>query len=218
MTTLTNSVKAESANATAVPHEKAPSGERRAGRSDVDKFEAAFKTHPDKPGANPDKSEAKGYSSSSQSELSALFSGLMSGQGQNLGQALDNSLLPKGESTATPLNSASLQELADTLVERILVSDPKFSSGSEVRLLLGQNTGALNGSEIILRRDLEGMLAVEINCRNRDQFKKFVEVRSTLTEALESHEKGGVHLIINDPQAQSEAFDEAVASSRGGSY
>lgn len=95
---------------------------------------------------------------------------------------------------------SSVQDLIDHMVERILVADPKFSQGSEVRLLLGTNTGSLQGSEIILHRNLEGMLAVEINCRNQNQFKKFVEIRNDLKTALEQHEDKECQLLINRPE------------------
>lgn len=95
--------------------------------------------------------------------------------------------------------NSSIQNLINHMVEQILVSDPKFSQGSEVRLLLGINTGSLQGSEIILRRNLEGMLAVEINCHNQNQFKKFVEIRNDLKTALEQHEDQECYLLINQP-------------------
>lgn len=211
MTTLTNSA---AAGPRAAETESADADfsvkERPASQSDVDKFESAIKEKSDKRESAGHGS--KGEKSSSQNELSSIFSSLMGAQGQAQpqGQGLNLSHSPdpalnKSES-AVSLSNASLQELADSLVERILISDPKFSSGSEVRLLLGQNTGLLSGSEIILRRNLEGMLAVEISCHNKDQFKKFVEVRSELTEALERCEKNSVNLIISQAQEDQEAY------------
>lgn len=107
---------------------------------------------------------------------------------------------PSNVGNSGPINAnSSVQELLDHLVERILVADPKFIQGSEVRLLLGANTGSLQGSEIILHRSLEGMLAVKINCRDQNQFKKFVEIRSDLKTALEQHEETECQLLIERP-------------------
>ncbi len=209
MTTLTNSVSNETACiASTQAGENTTVGERKASRSDVDRFEAALNERQEPKGPK------GGQPSSTQSELSSLFSALMGSQTQNPASQMGHPPLMNGQeaplSGSTSLHDSSLQELTSTLVERILVSDPKYSSGSEVRLLLGQNNGPLSGSEIILRRDLEGMLAVEINCRNRDQFKKYVELRSDLTEALDRHEKSGVNLIINEAQPEAEAFDSPI--------
>ena len=232
MTTLANSISGPGSRASSSVAESDDLGadsslkERFASQSDVDKFEAAIQEKSAKR-ENAQGNAGHGERPTRQDELSSIFSSLMQSPNQvpdtssmlgtNLGP--DQTLL-KGESvtnSTAPTGNTSLQELADNLVERILVSDPKFSGGSEVRLLLGQNTGPLSGSEIILRRDLEGMLAVEINCRNKDQVKKFVEIRGDLTEALESHEKSGVNLIINDMQedleAQSEGFYHAFSRS-----
>lgn len=215
MTTLTNSVNNGTAGISATQAgETATVGERKASKSDVNKFEAALHERQEPKGQQ---GGQKGGQLSSQSELSSLFSSLMGNQLQQPAPQMGQNPLMNGMNGqeaqltgSTALHDTSLQELTTTLVERILVSDPKYSSGSEVRLLLGQNTGPLNGSEIILRRDLEGMLAVEINCRNKEQFKKFVELRSDLTEALDRHEKSGVNLIINEAQPDAEAFDSTM--------
>ena len=188
MTTLTNSVSNETAGiASTQAGENTTVGERKASRSDVDRFEAALNERQEPKGPK------GGQSSSTQSELSSLFSALMGSQTQNPASQMGHPPLMNGQeaplSGSTSLHDSSLQELTSTLVERILVSDPKYSSGSEVR---------------------EGMLAVEINCRNRDQFKKYVELRSDLTEALDRHEKSGVNLIINEAQPEAEAFDSPI--------
>lgn len=131
-------------------------------------------------------------------DLSSIFSSLMSGQsaatGQNTGEIKTQNQIP----TSNLDDGQKLQDLANSIVDKILVSDPASTKGSEVRLILGGNTGDLTGSEIILRRDLEGMLAVEINCRNQTQFKKYVELRSSLVEALEKHEDKEVRFILNE--------------------
>lgn len=132
-------------------------------------------------------------------DLSSIFSSLMSGQSATTGQN-PGEILPQNQIPTSNLDegNSKLQELAQSIVDKIFVSDPASSKGSEVRLILGGNTGDLTGSEIILRRDIEGMLAVEINCRNQTQFKKYVELRSSLVEALEKHEDKEVRFILNE--------------------
>lgn len=148
--------------------------------------------------------EDKNSNASSQNDLSSIFSSLLNpalnqdkASSINIQQPQDNSI-----------ESQDLSKLANELVEKILVSDPKYTSGSEVRLTLGQNSG-LSGTEIILRRDLDGLLSVVINAHNQDQFKKLVSVRNDLNRALEKHESSRLRLEINDPENNEEAITDS---------
>lgn len=140
-------------------------------------------------------------------DLSSILSSLMSGQSatteQNPGEIKLQNQIP----TSNLDDGQKLQDLANSIVDKILVSDPATTKGSEVRLILSGNTGDLSGSEIVLRRDLEGMLAVEINCRNQTQFKKYVELRSSLVEALEKHEDKEVRFILNEDFSDQDEHD-----------
>ena len=123
-------------------------------------------------------------------DLSSIFSSLMS---QN------NAMTASQETTVQSINNIpvpnELEKLTTDLVDRILVANPKFQGEHEVRLTLSQNSG-LMGTEIILRRDLDGLLSVVINAHNQEQFKKLVSVRNDLNVALERHEKSSIRLEI----------------------
>lgn len=147
-----------------------------------------------------------GSEQSSASELSSIFSALLSGKS---GQQDTNSGLAQSALSNNTLSEAQ-EQLTSGIVERILVSDSRLSKGSEVRLLLGAGVAPLDGTEIILRRNLEGMLAVEFNSRNLKQFQKLVELRPALVEALEEHESQGVTLIFNDPSSTDTDADERI--------
>ncbi len=129
---------------------------------------------------------------SSAAALNQMFAGLMSDPKAAAGTG--------PESVTPPALKDELQSLSDKLVSQILASDPRQGQGSELRLTLSAGSGLLQGSEIVLRRDLLGMLAIEINCRNQEQFKKFVQLRPLLTESLERHEQSSVNFLLNDPQ------------------
>ncbi len=133
-------------------------------------------------------------------DLSSIFSSLISGQpaSQNPGPTLD---APAASAAASAGDPEQLQQMCDKLIDRILVSDPRYSQGSEVRITLSAQSG-FAGDEIVLRRDLQGMLAVQINCRRQDSFKKFVELRPLLTEGLQQYESRDIRVSIVSPDEQ----------------
>lgn len=136
-----------------------------------------------------DKDDEMEQKQSSQSDLSSIFSSLM-------GNKLQDSAQTIAATNTTLANDTNLDNLVDDLIAKILVSDPNTSAGNEIRLFLSEKS-FLNGTEIILRRGLEGLLAVEINCKNKDQYKKLNEAKDLLIEALESHESQRVLFSLN---------------------
>ncbi len=205
-----------SAGSAAAEEPRAPQTEASA--QDVDRFEQALQKKEQSGNQSGGSASGQGADKGSgfeqkPSDLSSIFSGLMSGQ---LNQAPAQPLPGSAAAQAAPLQGgdsikSELQTLSDQLVDRILVSDPKYSQGSEVRLTLSAGSGILQDSEIVLRRDLQGLLAVEISCRNQEQFKKFVQLRPLLVEGLERSETQEVRFIINDPEALDE--DESAPQS-----
>lgn len=127
--------------------------------------------------------------SSKMSDLGAIFSSLMSGSQSQTSATL----------APTDTNAVLDKALSDGLVEKILVSDPKFSNTSEVRIILSQNS-VLSGTEIVLKRAADGLLAVEIKARNSDQHQRIVGVRNEIIDSLEKHEKGYVKLVISNQE------------------
>ena len=109
------------------------------------------------------------------SPLESLFSGRM----EQMTQARD----------AGPLEQGDLQQLVD----RILVATPE-DGGNEVRLTLGSQI--LPDTEIILHRDMDGMLSVTLNSSNASSFQTLVSSQGTLQDMLESLEKRSVHVEV----------------------
>ncbi|MGN0915535.1 MAG: hypothetical protein ACI4NE_04180 [Succinivibrio sp.] len=133
---------------------------------------------------------------SNMSELGSIFSSLMSGSTPSAAPVQSEAPL-----TSTDTGMILDKALSDGLVEKILVSDPKFSNTTEVRITLAQNS-VLSGTEIILRRGADGMLAVEINARNSDQLQRLVGVRNEIIDSLEKHEKDSVRLVLSNQEEQ----------------
>lgn len=110
------------------------------------------------------------------SPLESLFSGRME-------QAASVS------APATEIDSADLERL----VERILVSTPE-NGGHEVRISLG--SGSLLDTDIILQRDVNGMLSVTLTSANASSFQTLVSSRETLQSLLEKLEKNDVRVEV----------------------
>lgn len=124
------------------------------------------------------------------SQLSNIFSSLNSaGQGPGA---------PLKAQTAAPMPqtaAADFQALSSELVDKILVADPAYNPRSEVMLTLNQNS-TFYGMQVVLRRDLEGQLSIELMARNKEQYERLAGIKSSLTAALEEHEDYKVNLTV----------------------
>lgn len=116
---------------------------------------------------------------SSMSGMTSPLESLFSGRMEQMTQARD----------AGPLEQGDLQQLVD----RILVATPE-DGGNEVRLTLGSQI--LPDTEIILHRDMDGMLSVTLNSSNASSFQTLVSSQGTLQDMLESLEKRSVHVEV----------------------
>lgn len=102
--------------------------------------------------------------------------------------ALMESLFGQRMATADATASATLDEagtmgdMVDTLVERILVSEPD-TGNPEVRITLGD--GVLSGTELSLSRAPDGQLFVRLFCSEFAAFQTAVGARDALRAALE---------------------------------
>lgn len=192
--------------------EHGTSAPKQADADSVSSFERALNTgRGNRDAADQGFGQGGGFSQdngqSSAEDLSSIFSSLMMG-GQSA-QPQNTAAITPDVQPGTISDQNALQDLADSLVDKILVSDPKYSQGSEIRLTLSAQSG-LEGSEIVLRRDLQGLLAVEINCRRQDHFKKFVQLRPLLVDGLQRHESSEIRFILNDPEEeQTEDFSSS---------
>lgn len=77
---------------------------------------------------------------------------------------------------------ATIGDMVDTLVERILVSEPD-TGNPEVRITLGE--GALAGTELSLSRAPDGQLFVRLSCSEFAAFQTAVGAQDSLRAALE---------------------------------
>lgn len=124
------------------------------------------------------------------SQLSNIFSSLNSA-GQGLGAPLKAQTAAPMPKTAT----ADFQALSSELVDKILVADSAYNTRSEVMLTLNQNS-TFYGMQVVLRRDLEGQLSIELMARNKEQYERLAGIKSSLTAALEEHEDYKVNLTV----------------------
>ena len=85
-------------------------------------------------------------------------------------------------------------ELAQRLVERILVSEPS-AGGQEIRLTLGNDV--LPGTEISILRDASGNLAVRLVTENASSFQTLVSAQDTLKRQLEGLEQKDVRVEVS---------------------
>ncbi len=130
-------------------------------------------------GTRDDPAEEPAGHLSSMSGMTSPLESLFSGRMEQMTQAQD----------AGPLEQGDLQQLVD----RILVATPE-DGGNEVRLTLGSQI--LPDTEIILHRDMDGMLSVTLSSSNASSFQTLVSSQGTLQDMLERLEKRSVHVDV----------------------
>ena len=107
-----------------------------------------------------------------------------------------------GSVRATPSASGDVSELVDTLVERILVSEPGRGN-PEIRITLGD--GALSGAERTLTRAADGQLFVRLSCADAAAFQTAVGAQDSLRAALEhAGENARVEVTRGDAEGGNE--------------
>ena len=104
------------------------------------------------------------------------------------------------------LNVAHVQQINSPtidlteLVQRIMVSAPSSSNG-EVRITLAQG---LAGTDVILRRDKEGMLLVNFLASGTAAYNQIANAQDLLKRRLEVVEGKSVNIEISDKQQETE--------------
>ena len=86
--------------------------------------------------------------------------------------------------------------IADSVVERILVSDPRHSANSQVTITFNSSS-ALPQTDITLRRDLDGLLSIIVSANNPKSFNRLVEAREQIIEGVQKYEDREVRFILN---------------------
>lgn len=106
--------------------------------------------------------------------------------------------------TGSPVNAVSqnssvgsqteLQQLVTSLVDKILVSQPRLDGAHQVMLQL--NDSVLANTSITLTRDISGMLFVNIVSSDPLSFKKLMATKDMLEADLDSHEKNAFRVEV----------------------
>lgn len=119
--------------------------------------------------------------------------------------------MQKIASSTTPASQAphELSDLANKLVDRILVSQPDAAQ-QEVRISLGKDI--MPDTEICLQRDLNGQLRIIITSENPSSFQTLVAEQHSLRQLLEKQEGAAVRVEI---QQGAEEDNDAKHRSRG---
>ena len=132
-----------------------------------------------------------------ENELSSIFSSIMTGKAADPNAA---GFIANEVNETSPTTNSDVQEifkLADKIVDRILVSDPKTSGSTQVTISMN-NSSVLPGTEISLRRDLDGLLSVVVSTNNQQSFNKIVSVRDRIVDGVQKYEKQNVRFIIEN--------------------
>lgn len=112
-----------------------------------------------------------------------------------LGQPLQPTAPSLLEQTAAPISSSDrIEQLAERLAERILVSDRTHTTDSEVRIQLRESV--LQGAEITLRHD-QGQLVVTFNVTQSDTAGLLLPQTDDLQRALTNKLNESVRIEVN---------------------
>ncbi len=171
-------------------HEKNPDP------NDIQKFSSLMGKPPE------DEQQSDAYERSG-SELSSIFSQLLSGKSST--EIIDS---PKAADNQA-INKEELQKLSDSLISRILVSDKNLNGAEEVRLLLNDNS-ILKNTEISIKRDLNGLLFVTISTLDNRSYKKLLGTKTILENSLNKIEKNAVRVDIvynSEQSSENNAYD-----------
>ncbi len=138
------------------------------------------------------------------SELSDIFSAAFAGRTDAPAPQGSGAMEAAPAPAAPPSDAAAREEImkiADTLVEKILVSDPQSTAGNQVMIKMSAQS-QLSGTEILLTRSNDGTLAVVINSANDNQYRKLNEARERLEASLKKLERGSFTVTVNPPETQ----------------
>lgn len=164
-------------------------------RHDLESGKAKHDTRNDSSSVNSGEAMPGSAMASMSSPLDSLFSGRMETSASTMVQA------------PTIMDQNQLE----SLVERILVSTPE-QGGQEVRITLNEKT--LGGTEILLQRNVDGMLSVTLNVKDPSSFQTLVGAQQDLQQLLQKQESAQVRVEVmqestreeNDSQRRSQTY------------
>ncbi|MBR5882581.1 MAG: hypothetical protein IKY97_03770 [Mailhella sp.] len=98
-------------------------------------------------------------------------------------------------------------EALESLVDRILVSSAECGrtecGRAEVRLTVSDRV--LSGTEIIIKRDMDGQLVVSLHCTNEASFQTLVASQTDLAARLEDFENRSVQVSVDIDRERGDA-------------
>lgn len=150
-----------------------------------EQFEKAMSNKED---AGADKNQ--GESKNKDSDLSSMFSSFA-----KQASTLTSSSVNASSQSSSVGSQTELQQLVTSLVDKILVSQPRLDGAHQVMLQL--NDTVLANTSITLTRDVSGMLFVNIVSSDPLSFKKLMATKDKLEADLDTHEKNAFRVEVS---------------------
>ena len=116
----------------------------------------------------------------------------------SMGAAISSSPAAETGSVYPPLSPEALE----SLVDRILVSSAECGR-AEVRLTVSDRV--LSGTEIIIKRDVDGQLVVSLHCTSEASFQTLVASQTDLAARLEDFENRSVQVSVDIDRERGDA-------------
>ncbi|WP_077072479.1 hypothetical protein [Mailhella massiliensis] len=167
-------------------------------------FSRSAEKKPERHGQDGGRTASEGRENSGEAPQSATAS--MAG----MTSPLDSLFSGRMEQAAPAAEPAPDGPDLEKLVERILVSTPE-KGGHEVRLSLGGRD--FQGTDIVLRRGVDGILQVSVRCTDPSAFQTMVSSQDALRAGLERMEKSDVRVDVSREADREE--NDAGRRSRG---
>ena len=119
--------------------------------------------------------------------------------------------MPVQAEAASPQHEPPCMDI-EKIVSSILVSSPE-AGGHEVRLTLENHV--LPHTEIMIRRDNDGMLSVTLTSTDAASFQTLVAAQGSLKSMLESMEKNDVRVVVSQTAENGREENDTGKRSRG---
>ena len=116
----------------------------------------------------------------------------------SMGATISSSPATETGSVYPPLSPEALE----SLVDRILVSSAECGC-AEVRLTISDRV--LRGTEIIIKRNMNGQLVVSLHCTSEASFQTLVATQADLTARLEDFENRSVQVSVDIDRERGDA-------------
>ncbi len=125
-------------------------------------------------------------------DLSDMFSAFAK---QATAQSSGIQSVQQAQAASQNMSISEIHDLAQALVDKILVSQSRLDGAHQVTLQLNQSV--LPNTDITLSRDLNGMLFVNIVSSDPMAFKKLMATKDVLEADLDNHEKNAFRVELS---------------------